>query len=344
MVGLDRERWTAVSLTGGHGAMRRLAVGVNLCVGVVAAAAPYLNPRPPGEQPLYAGTAAVVVAAALLLLTGERWPAWLVLLVAVAVPNGAVLVLLSQTSEAGLIPVLLVGSSLTAACYGTRMVATGNGVAVAVGLAAAATASPDPRLGWAVWVVTVVVCALSSASLRTTVERSDRIIRGLGERARRDTVTGLLNRRAFDDELDRLWADPEATPLAVLFCDLDHFKAVNDTYGHAAGDDVLRAFAEVLLAHVGPRDVVARTGGEEFGVLLPGRDGPTAQEWAQHVVTHLGRSDVAYADGTLRCTVSAGAAVRSSRHQVPSDLCRDADRALYAAKDSGRDRAVLSGH
>ena len=126
-----------------------------------------------------------------------------------------------------------------------------------------------------------------------------------------------------------------------MFFDLDHFKIVNDTYGHPVGDAVVRESSQVLRAHVRDGDVVSRTGGEEFAVVLPGRRPEGALERARAVVEAFAARRITI-DGTeLRCTASAGVAVRTPRHTNPSHVCRDADRALYLATGAGRNRAVL---
>nr|WP_237728313.1 GGDEF domain-containing protein [Cellulomonas sp. APG4] len=165
-------------------------------------------------------------------------------------------------------------------------------------------------------------------------------MRSLDDRARRDPLTGLLNRRGLDDVLDRAWAAAGDLHVAVL--DLDHFKAVNDAHGHAAGDLVLVRFAEVLSAHVRGDDVVARTGGEEFTVVLGPCSPDVALRRVRELVGAFAAVDLEVPGALLRCTASAGVATREPRHHGAADLLRDADRALYAAKDAGRDRALAA--
>jgi two-component system, cell cycle response regulator len=184
------------------------------------------------------------------------------------------------------------------------------------------------------------------------LERSIRYSLKLGEAMRelrrlatRDALTGLLNRRAFDavlsGEVDR--ARRLGRPLALVVLDLDHFKAVNDTRGHPAGDAVLSAVARVLEAGVRSIDKVARLGGEEFAVLLMETDAPDALVVARRLVEAVRGRPVGLAEGgELAVTVSAGVAGLAGYGESGAALLTSADKALYAAKHGGRNRAVLA--
>lgn len=167
----------------------------------------------------------------------------------------------------------------------------------------------------------------------------------LVESARRDELTGLFNRREFDnrfeEELQR--ARRYGRVCAVMLCDIDHFKQVNDTYGHAVGDEVLIALAGRLHSAVRPTDVVARFGGEEFAVLLS----ETAVEDAEAVAERL--RQVVSADpvglrsgGALPVTVSVGVAGCPEHAQEAEEALNAADHALYTAKERGRDRVEVA--
>ena len=129
--------------------------------------------------------------------------------------------------------------ALTSAYFFSRVGAVTVLVGIGVGLTAAGLRSPDERLSVVAWVISMLVCVTSAVTVRVIAERADLLMRRLDERANNDSMTGLLNRRGFDEALDVRWsADPDGR-LAVTFFDLDHFKAINDTYGHATGDAVL---------------------------------------------------------------------------------------------------------
>jgi diguanylate cyclase (GGDEF)-like protein/PAS domain S-box-containing protein len=164
------------------------------------------------------------------------------------------------------------------------------------------------------------------------------------ELAVRDSVTGLLNRRGLDNALTNVLtsAIAESRQLALLLVDLDYFKAVNDTYGHAAGDLVLREVAAVLSQNVRRTDIVGRTGGDEFVVLLPGIEGPyKAEEIAQNIIAGLSKP-IAIGDGKLaHIGASIGISLTGLAREPAAALLRRADVAMYAAKQAGKGRAVL---
>ncbi|MGR3462484.1 MAG: GGDEF domain-containing protein [Roseovarius sp.] len=155
------------------------------------------------------------------------------------------------------------------------------------------------------------------------------------EQALTDTLTGLRNRRAFDALLTQ--AVQEGGAFALLHLDLDFFKQVNDTHGHAAGDLVLRVAARRMLSVVRARDVIARVGGDEFVLLLPGIDATDAVDTvARRLVAAL---EAPVSDGTLTYRISASIGATLSRDdpdRTPAGIMDAADRALYAAKAAGR--------
>lgn len=157
------------------------------------------------------------------------------------------------------------------------------------------------------------------------------------ELALRDPVTGLANRRAFAERLaDGLAArgDDDAT-LVVLVCDLDDFKTVNDRLGHAAGDQVLAHVAQLIVAELGPNDTAARTGGDEFAVLLEARTLEQAEDVAQRVIASLARP-VRVGDTVVEPGASVGLAQGTLGQTTAEELLRNADVAMYWAKDRGR--------
>jgi diguanylate cyclase (GGDEF)-like protein len=158
--------------------------------------------------------------------------------------------------------------------------------------------------------------------------------------ARTDPLTGLLNRRAFREEVlrhtDR--ADREGVPSTLMFVDLDHFKTVNDRLGHEVGDQVLLRVAGLLRDIVRPADLVARLGGDEFALWLGGADHMTAAERAETLRTTVPRALDEITGGTPpRITLSIGIATRGVRADEDiDDLIRRADEAMYDAKRNGR--------
>jgi diguanylate cyclase (GGDEF)-like protein len=159
----------------------------------------------------------------------------------------------------------------------------------------------------------------------------------LREQALRDPLTGLRNRRA----LQQAYAAETRRPLALAVVDADHFKRINDSSGHAAGDRVLCALSARLQAGLGPEDTVFRVGGEEFALLLPGIDLATALLRVDTLRAQIGAETLGGAPGPV--TVSAGVAERGRHGDTLDDLHAAADAALYAAKTAGRDRVMAAG-
>ena len=159
-----------------------------------------------------------------------------------------------------------------------------------------------------------------------------------------DPLTGLANRRLFDEEYPRLWKDAvrKTQPLSILFFDLDFFKAYNDTYGHAKGDEVLRRFADVLAETAArrPLDLAVRNGGEEFIVVLPDSSIEVAVEIAQRLIkrlAHLAIPHEASSFGVLTASVGVASGQPKS-DQLSSEYVEQADVAVYRAKENGRNR------
>lgn len=150
-----------------------------------------------------------------------------------------------------------------------------------------------------------------------------------------DQLTGLMNRRAL---FDRCGNRSFSTVMAAVIFDIDRFKAVNDEFGHAAGDAVLKLFAEELVTNLRAYDVVARLGGEEFTLVLdnvmPGR----AEQIADRIRECFAARYFSFEGKTVKCTVSAGIAFGSNEGADFEGVLQAADRALYAAKRNGRNR------
>jgi diguanylate cyclase (GGDEF)-like protein len=157
-----------------------------------------------------------------------------------------------------------------------------------------------------------------------------------------DGLTGLFNRRYFQQALERelARADRGASSLALLLLDIDHFKVLNDTYGHALGDAVLKKIADVLGETLRKGDVLARYGGEEFVVLLPQSTYQGAQEFAQRVWKAVGTAPIHPGGGALRVTASVGWALLPEDVDSAEALLEASDRALYYAKETGRNKVA----
>jgi diguanylate cyclase (GGDEF)-like protein len=164
----------------------------------------------------------------------------------------------------------------------------------------------------------------------------------LNRLSRADALTGLFNRRHLDESLDREYADARryVQPLCVLLFDLDHFKLVNDTHGHPAGDAVLRSFADRLVGQLRAGDTAGRWGGEEFLVILPRTDLDGGLEVAERIRAATAAEPVVVEGSTIAVTVSGGCALGPGNSvQALVDL---ADNCMYQAKVAGRDRIVTA--
>ena len=183
-------------------------------------------------------------------------------------------------------------------------------------------------------------------ALSETAERLGQANQRLAAASLRGGLTGVFNRRYLDQSLPSRFADCVARqlPITVLMIDIDHFKAVNDQYGHAAGDDCLREVAGRLLAAVrNEEDFVARYGGEEFAIVMPGADAASAQRRAEQLLAEIGGRDIGTDDARLRVTISIGLACEDGVGEgTPVDLVRRADRALFEAKRTGRNQVRLA--
>lgn len=190
------------------------------------------------------------------------------------------------------------------------------------------------------WMAGLTVVILTAAGGIIGIQSRLRKLRMVQEElARIDPLTGLLNRRAFLDQcaVERLRTERNPGPLALALLDLDHFKQVNDRFGHQVGDQALRDFGAALVRTLRVTDSLARIGGEEFSVLLPGTDGPTAMEIAERLRDEVAAIELP--EGHL--TTSIGVAVWDGSETFDLWYHR-ADQALYRAKAAGRNRVSLA--
>ena len=171
-----------------------------------------------------------------------------------------------------------------------------------------------------------------------------RYTRRLYRAATRDHLTDTLNREQFNVRLNSAWemSRTEGRPLSLIFADLDHFKRINDTYSHIAGDRVLQAAAGALKTTIRKPDVVARYGGEEFAILLTDTDADEALATAERLRGAIEEMSVEYEGAAVKLTLSVGvASCPPVSGETAEVLLRNADAALYQAKNSGRNRCVV---
>lgn len=326
--------------------MRREALGaLMLAGGLLAVVTVVLPPHAAGSDALVIGCGALALLAGIVLLTVRRPipEAGVGLIVAL----GTVLITLATREggpEAGTgdnqmlylwvclfsffflpVPHALAQLSLVALAYGWLLGRQG------VAGDAAATQ-------WVVTLGTLLIAGLVVAGLRRWLER---LVCELGDRARVDGLTSLLNREAFEERaaIEFLHAARNGTHTALLVADVDEFKTINDTLGHHAGDQVLRRVAMVLDSETRAVDVVARTGGDEFLILLPKAGALEAKEVGERLRIAARR---AAGEARLRLTLSVGVAVGFAAERALGDLWQEADEAMYAAKREGGDAVAVA--
>ncbi len=184
---------------------------------------------------------------------------------------------------------------------------------------------------------------LKIKNLQDELRKSNELLRQL---AVTDPLTQLANRRSLMETLGREFerAKRLQSSLAVIMVDIDHFKRVNDTFGHQDGDRVLISVGQLLARQLRPYDMAARYGGEEFALILPDANGRSAGQVAERLRSLISELTFGGTLSRLKVTASFGiAALPSSRIHSLDDLIREADEALYRAKREGRNRVVLGG-
>jgi diguanylate cyclase (GGDEF)-like protein len=199
------------------------------------------------------------------------------------------------------------------------------------------------------FISTVVITSLALSALKIergrAMEQLERVLGELREQAATDPLTGLYNRRYLWEFLRREWirAKRKDNSLAVIMIDLDHFKRINDTHGHEAGDFVLTAIAGLLRNQIRSSDIVCRYGGEEFALVLPEASLDNVRLRAEHIRAAIKHLDFTHEGVPLGgITASLGVALFPHHADSPDSLIRAADEALYEAKGVGRDRTVFS--
>jgi diguanylate cyclase (GGDEF)-like protein len=166
----------------------------------------------------------------------------------------------------------------------------------------------------------------------------------LQDMANRDPLTGLFNKRFINDEIKRQFdaAKQSEQPMAVIMMDIDHFKLVNDTYGHQCGDYVLKNLAGIMQAKSRDINVVGRFGGEEFIILGPISDMKSSVFFAERIRSTVEETNFVWEDKEFKITISAGVCVWNSNIKDAKTMIKLADEALYAAKNSGRNQVQIA--
>jgi len=183
----------------------------------------------------------------------------------------------------------------------------------------------------------VSVAACFSQAIRNAQEHGR-----MKDLAMRDGLTDLFNRRIFDETLAQKVKSPDMRPVSLLLIDLDNFKQVNDTFGHQAGDQVLKTLARILKDSCRGHDLVARFGGEEFAIILSQTQAATAHAIAQRIRNRLAKTIFTFDDRQLQITASIGLATCQEGSTIfTSNLVKQADRALYQAKRTGKNKVSV---
>lgn len=204
--------------------------------------------------------------------------------------------------------------------------------------------TPDSFYGSSFWLflnLSVAVAFLAIAVALLAAVASD-IISDFKKQSGTDALTGLANRRGFEETAKEKLSEEEGKPISLVFCDIDHFKTVNDTFGHAAGDLALQEFSGILVAAARQSDMIGRFGGEEFVILLINADSQAALSFTERVRNRLREARFESIPGLTSMTASFGIA-----EHVPGEalhnLIHRADAMTYKAKRAGRDLACIDG-
>lgn len=281
---------------------------------------------------------AVVTSAAAVALTswvGELWPSlMLTLLASAALTAPAVRAAQRAWRAQGGFPMLLLLADLLLSAA----------VEVARSQAVNPWLVPDRELSSqlnAIGLLATVGLVIGQA-LAMLLLLQDRALRQIERLIEVDVLTGLLNRRGFDERLRRLLQRGGAHTPVLAVLDLDHFKRINDVYGHAVGDAVLSGLGERLRETLRPLDLAVRLGGEEFAVIWAQPDEGGEARLGERLREVIGNRPFTTGAGPLAVTVSVGIARARGAQEAPESLFSRADAALYAAKHAGRDRVELA--
>ncbi|MBR7825536.1 diguanylate cyclase [Actinospica sp. MGRD01-02] len=326
------EQWAARDV----GGWLMIAAGV-LVSGITALSDLRHEPFQPTTRLLnYLLSGLAVLFGLLLLRAPGKVPSWLINVL----PSVAAIMVCIPTavdrSPSPLGPLLLTWPVAFAAAVLSKRTAwiTLGVVALAFGVLASAARGVD---GLVLWVEVIASLAVVCWMVSRLQAQSNRLRAALASLARTDPLTELVNRRGFDEALAREHSRHVrgGPPMALLLIDIDHFKQVNDSWGHQVGDQTLRQLGALLSDGFRPMDVIGRIGGEEFGVLIPDSDPDHALARAQEICDAVRTQTRGWAHPI---TVSVGVAASLDTQTSPEDLFALADAGLYTAKALGRDR------
>jgi diguanylate cyclase (GGDEF)-like protein len=315
--------------------MRRVALAFFVAGGLAALAGTLVPDPDPSDHGALAALAAACFGAAAVLGAWRRppeallrWlPAFGLLLVGAAV---AVAKPLASTPTYYLLPLL------ASAYFGSTHRIVSDLVLFGASLAVVLALWVESGVRVAIFLGTAIPALFVTGVVAALKHRLDAHVDDLRQLAATDALTGMLNHGAFGVALERAWAG--GGRVTLLLFDIDHFKAVNDSFGHQEGDRMLCLVSDLLQRHKRRHDALGRVGGEEFALLLLDADAGAAQLVAERVREAL---RVATDLTPARLTLSVGIAQRSDSVASSHELLEAADRALYLAKDRGRDQAVL---
>jgi len=321
--------------------LRRLLV-VGYVIAAVTAVVAILGYGSDSENSVFLGLAGLYLLVAVVLALGRRFPAGVIKFFAF---SGAIIMTSAAVAFAhplGPTPIYYVWPALNCGYWGNRRDARVASLVMSVSFAVALLFANHVQVPLITYSSVVSFFVVILLAVQYQSRRTDVLVKELAHAAATDGLTGLLDRRAFGQAFEREIERARSSGLALsmLFFDLDHFKQVNDGYGHGAGDDALCAFARILEAECSVTDLLARMGGEEFAVVLFDADAEAASEFAERTAMALSHWS---SEHPPALTTSAGIAVLDDEMKTPSKMLTAADRALYAAKAAGRNRVIVAG-
>jgi diguanylate cyclase (GGDEF)-like protein len=315
--------------------MRRVAVVMFLVGGAVCLSGVWITQVERSGQVAQGAIALSLLASGLVLAVlpvGRRW--WYEAAVLWAIPHVSMIIALGRPF--GMAPFFYLWPVVYSAYFSSRRLLVVSYVVMVVTMGAGLAVNPTADLKVDTFVGTASTVGLMAALVATLTRQEKQLRDELAVAAETDPLTGLLNRRSFNPRFGALIEEAARwrRPLSVVMFDIDHFKMLNDEWGHHVGDLALQQLSAVLRAESRDLDLVARYGGEEFAVVLPGADLESARAYTERVAGSLRAVET----HGYTLSVSAGIAGLCSGRTDPDELLVLADEALYAAKEAGRCR------